>query len=351
VEASPNRIVVTGANGQLGRALLSELARRSHPHVRALVRSERARQTIEELALDPAPEVAIVDYTSPNEMEAALTGMSCVVHLVGIIKETAQARYAEAHEQTCHALALAADRAGIERIVYLSILGSRPNAENDCLASKGRAEALLLDDRVPTTVLRVPMVLGGDDPASDSLRRQAQSQSLRLIDGGRTLQQPIDARDVVRAILAACSAMPGQDLCLDAGGPECLSHRELVLRAARLWDNEPKIRSIPGWLARFAVNLLSSVHPRPPVTRAMFDILQHDDRTDPTEFTRILGIELTPLSQTLADHLGPKRVGPEEVEPRTVGPAQPGVEEIGLETVGAEPSETTNVEPKHEVKA
>lgn len=323
VEVPQDGIVVTGANGQLGRALLSELARLSdpkaspneRPRIRALVRSERAKETIEALGLDPPPDIAIVDYTNPSEMTAALSGMSRVIHLVGIIKETKGARYVEAHEQTCHALALAAQRAGIQRIVYLSILGSAVSSENACLASKGRAEALLLEDRVATTVLRVPMVLGGDDPATDSLRRQAQSRSLRLVAGGRTLQQPIDSRDVVRAVLAACTASPGRHLCLDAGGPECISHRNLVLRAARLWGNEPEIRSIPLWLARFAVKTLSLVLPNPPVTLPMFDILQHDDRTDPNVFCEALEIELTPLSQTLADYVGPKNVGPKNVGP------------------------------------
>lgn len=318
MEGPRNGIVVTGANGQLGRALLSELARPSNPdvsqserpRVRALVRSEKAKKTIEALELDPLPEIEIVDYTNPGEMTAALSGMSCVIHLVGIIKETKSARYVEAHEQTCHALALAANRAGIKRIVYLSILGSAVNSDNACLASKGRAAALLLDDRVATTVLRVPMVLGGDDPATVSLRRQAQTRSLRLVAGGRTLQQPIDARDVVRAVLAACTAAPGRHLSLDAGGPECLSHRNLVLRAARLWGNEPEIRSIPLWLARFAVKLLSLFLPNPPITVPMFEILQHDDRTDPKVFCSALGIELTPLSQTLADYIGPESVGP-----------------------------------------
>ena len=96
-------------------------------------------------------------------MEAAVTDIEAVVHLVGIIKEMPGTRYVEAHEQTCHALALASSRAGVQRIVYLSILGSAPDADNECLASKGRAETLLLDDRVATTVIRVPMVLGGDD--------------------------------------------------------------------------------------------------------------------------------------------------------------------------------------------
>ena len=320
-------IVVTGANGQLGRALLSELAKQRHPHIRALVRSKGAQSTIEALGLDPPPEIQIVDYTSPKQMESALAGMSAVIHLVGIIKETKNARYAEAHEQTCHALALAADRAGVERVVYLSILGSSPGSENECLASKGRAERLLLDDRVATTVLRVPMVLGGDDPATNSLRRAAQAESVRLIGGGKSLQQPIDARDVVNAVLAACTTAPGRDLSLDAGGPECLSHRNLVLRAARLWDNQPSIGSIPLWLARFGVRVLSMVHPQPPITPPMFEILQHDDQTDPSVFTSVLGIELTPLTKTLTDYVGPRATSepsPIETESKPSGREKSG---------------------------
>ena len=144
-------------------------------------------------------------------------------------------------------------------------------------------------------------------------RRQAQAKKLRLVDGGRTLQQPIDARDVVTAILAACVMGPGRDLALDAGGPESLPHRTLVLRAARLYGNEPKISSLPMGLARAAVGLLDRFLSNPPVSRAMFDILQHDDRVDPDAFCEALGIELTPLDQTLADHVGPQS------EPATSG--------------------------------
>jgi len=321
--STPLSIVVTGANGQLGRALLTRLADEGHASVRALVRSDRARSTIEALGLDPAPEIQIVDYTSPKEMGEALEGADAVVHLVGIIKEMPGTRYIEAHEHTCHALALAANRANISRIVYLSILGSAPDSDNDCLASKGRAEAILLDDRVAATVIRVPMVLGGDDPASESLRRQAQAPSLRLIAGGRTMQQPIDARDVVSAIIAACVAAPGRDLSIDAGGPECLSHRNLVLRAARLYGNEPKISSIPHGLARFAVGLLDRFLRNPPISRAMFDILQHDDRVDPSTFAKTLDLELTPLDQTLADYIGPDAGPDKQPEPPTQAQGDP----------------------------
>ncbi len=317
--APTDPIVVTGANGQLGRALLADLAGEGHASARALVRSSRAAETIEGLGLRPAPAVRVVDYTSPQAMEAALSGARFVVHLVGIIKETRDTRYVDAHENTCHALALAAARAGVERIVYLSILGSSPDSSNACLASKGRAEAMLLEGRVATTVLRVPMVIGPDDHASAALRRQARARSVRLVARGRTLQQPIDARDVRRAILAALgtalaagsptqarrAAGPGRDLVLDAGGPECLSHRNLVLRAARHWSHTPRIRSIPLGVARAGIGLLEALLPNPPITRAMFDVLQHDDRVDPRAFCEQLGIELTPLDTTLADFVGP----------------------------------------------
>jgi NADH dehydrogenase len=305
VNSSQDLIVVTGANGQLGRALLRSLAATGSASTRALVRSERARGTIDALALDPAPEIRIVDYASPVDMEAAVAGADGVVHLVGIIKEMPGTSYAQAHEDTCRTLAHAAAARGVERIVYLSILGADPTSANACLASKGRAERLLLEGPTPTTILRVPMVIGGEDPASASLRRQARARRTTLIGGGSTLQQPIDERDVIRAILAASRREGASDLTIDAGGPESLTHRELVLRAARLWQNEPEIRSLPVGLARAGVTLLDAMLSNPPVSRAMFDILQQDDEVDPHALEALLGVAVTPLDEMLAEHIGP----------------------------------------------
>lgn len=293
-------VLVTGANGNLGRALFERAG--DGRMFRAAVRSQRAAAQIERIALPARPEVALVDYASEPSMREALRGCDAVVHLVGILKEAKGASYEAAHEESCGVLARAAAATeGVRRIVYLSIVGSHPSSPNACLASKGRAERTLLEGRVPATVLRVPMVLARGDYATAALRREASSERARLVGGGRTLQQPIDARDVVDAILAALRDESGEPVALDLAGPECLPHRELVARAARvLGRSAPRISSIALPAARAFAAAAGALLPNPPITSAMLGVLQHDDRVDTKPACERLGLRLTSLDETLA---------------------------------------------------
>ncbi len=296
INAFVGRVLVTGANGSLGRALVTHLAA-TGATVRALVRSERAAATLRSLAAPP--EVAIVEWSDAPGLARAIDGCDAAVHLVGVLKETPSQRYADAHEGTARALATAARGASLRRIVYLSIIGASTKSKNACLASKARAEAILLEAPLATTVLRFPMVLGGDDPASFALRARAKSRIVPLVRGGASLEQPIDARDVVACIAAALARPELAGRVLDVAGPESLPRRELVRRAAALLGNTPRFVSIPFGLIRGVASLLERISANPPVTRAMLDVLEHDDRVDPKLASDALGITLTPLDDTL----------------------------------------------------
>src|SRR4029453_6567197 len=103
-----------------------------------------------------------------------------------------------------------------------------------CSAEKGAAAAELLAGAVPATVLRVPMVVGPGEAGAHALRAQATAPFAFLVRGGATFEQPIDARDLVRALELALVAHVERE-ALDLAGPESLTHRELVSRgAARL---------------------------------------------------------------------------------------------------------------------
>lgn len=295
------RVLITGANGHLGQRLLLRLrgsgSGGGSAAACALVRSPAAAEAVR--GLTDADACKVVDYQDVDGLARAAQGFDAIVHLVGILKETSRSRYTEAHESTCYALARAAEKAGIRRIVYLSILGASPSARNTCLKSKGRAEAILLERDVPATVIRLPMVLGPGDYASRALRAQAMTGVLPLVRGGATREQPIDSEDVTTAVLRAVGRTGAPAEALDLAGPESLSHRDLVLRAAGLLGRQPRIVKVPLRLARMAAFVAERLLANPPLTRAMLEVLEHDDDIDPGPACRALGLKLTPLDETL----------------------------------------------------
>ncbi len=292
-------VLITGANGNLGRALIRRLTRGAAPRrtVRALVRSERAAAAVRAL---PETDVVLVDYADVDALARAASGCDAIVHLVGILKESSTTRYSDAHEGSAEALSAAARRARCLRVVYVSILGAHVEASNACLASKARAEHILLAPPLETTVLRVPMVIGGDEPATRALRARAQARFVPLVRGGRSLEQPIDADDVVEAIAATLVRPRLAGQVLDLAGPESLPRRELIRRTAALARaGSPHFVPVPLAIIRAVAGLAVRFAADPPVTPAMLGVLEHDDCVDPGPACRALGIELTPLDETL----------------------------------------------------
>jgi NADH dehydrogenase len=306
--STPARVLVTGANGHIGLRLLRRLASRAGDgiHACAVVRSQSAAAAVRAAVPAASVEVRIVDYQDVDALARAAEACSHVVHLVGILKQTALTRYADAHESAATSLARAAEKAGVRRIVYLSILGADPDSPNPCLASKGRAERILLERAVPTTVIRLPMVLAPGDPAALALASRARASFVPLVRGGASFEQPIDGDDVTTAILLALSRRDLAGVLLELAGPEALPHRELVRRAASLHGRRPRIFPLPYSLVAVAAALFERVLANPPLTRAMLDVLEHDDRIEPGPACRRLGLVLTPLDDTLRRCAGPE---------------------------------------------
>jgi NADH dehydrogenase len=307
VTEATGRVLVTGANGHLGRRLIRRLAGNgsSHVPVRAVVRTERAAEVLRALPETTRPEIAVFDTRDADRLARAAEGCERAVHLAGIIRESSTSRYTDAHEATTEALAHAAESGGLRRVVYLSIPGAHPGSDNACLASKGRAEGILLAAATPALILRAPMVLGPGDFVSRALRAQAKARLVPLLRGGASREQPIDADDVVAAICAGLTRPGLDDVALDLGGPESLSRRELLERTAKLYGNRPRVLPVPLRLELLLAFVLERLLADPPLTRPMVGVLDHDDDVDAATACDRLGIELTPLDQTLERCIGP----------------------------------------------
>ena len=292
-----NSILITGANGHLGRRLISALP--PEDAIEAIVRSERAHQTlISHVGHARSLSVTIADPRDPDAVTEIASRCDKAVHLVGTIKETRNNRYFDAHEGPAKALAQAAARGALAHIVYLSILGASADSVSQCLRSRAASENILLSASTPVTVIRVPMVLGETDYASVALAKRAAARRVALLRAD-CLDQPIFAGDVICAVLNALRFHAPAHRIFDLAGPESLSRRELVLRAAAVLHREPAIHSLPLALGLGVAGLLEMLLPDPPVTRDMIKVLNHDDDIDPIPAASALGLTLTPLDETL----------------------------------------------------
>ncbi len=283
------KLAITGANGHLGQRMIREIDPQT---VRALVRRQAAADQLS--AAHPQLDVRVVDYLDPSSMMTALAGVDKLLHLVGILKESRSSTYQAAHEGATEVLLAAAAQCAVVGIVNVSILGAKPDHDNACLASKGRADRMLLQGSVAARVIRVPMVLGEGDYAALDLTRRA-GRSLNVAFRAASLDQPIYAGDLTTAIRRALDGLPENRGALDLAGPEALSKQALNQRAAAVLGRRTRTLSLPigvGLAVAWALERL----PNPPLTRTMLEVLNQDDVVD----VSALGLDLKPLDETLA---------------------------------------------------
>lgn len=132
-------IGITGATGQLGRLIVAALKAKHPPaDIVALVRSP-------EKAADLGVEVRKAHYDDPATLDAALAGVNTLL----LISASEVGRRVPQHRNVIQA----AKKAGVQRIVYTSLLHAETSPLS--LATEHReTEAMLAASGIPHTILR-----------------------------------------------------------------------------------------------------------------------------------------------------------------------------------------------------
>ena len=287
-------IAVTGANSSVGLNLLSHLTDSEESVVNAIVRSEHAAKSLPRSA---AVRPKIIPYEDVEQLARAIEGVSCVVHLAGILIESRASTYKKANVDTAAAIAEAARRSGLEHIVLVSVIGADSDSPNRYLRSKGDAERLVTGSGVPSTIIRTPILLGRNTAGAAGLVRVAKQKKVRLLDGGRYQMRPLDLDDLSRAILSAIENRGEGVSIYTLVGPESLRYHELVSRTANMMGRSLSIGTMPVWVAKTGAAIRSRIKGGG-VSPTVIDVLIADESVEMNADIE-LGIELTPLSATL----------------------------------------------------
>ena len=255
--------IVTGAFSFTGRALAHGLLERGR-RVRTLTRhTDPTRQ------LAGRVEVASLRFDDPAALANSLRGASTLYNTYWIRFEYGRSTFARAIENT-RSLLQAARRAGIQRVVHMSVTSPSLDSPLPYFRAKAVLEQDVAASGLRFTIVRPTLIFGSEDILVNNIAWILRTFPLFLVPGdGRYRLQPVSVDDV--AAIALDAAESGGDRTLDAAGPETYAFAELVSMVAGAVGSRSRVIHAPPRIALGLVRL---------VGRARRDVLLTADELD-----------------------------------------------------------------------
>ncbi|MFC5848948.1 complex I NDUFA9 subunit family protein [Deinococcus petrolearius] len=289
------RVLVSGAGGFVGRAVVAELLRRGHTVFAGARRGEavggapgQQAQGVKLDVTDAASALRAVQQTRPD----------AVVHLVGIIAQTRDQTFQAAHVGGTRHMLAATPRGA--RYLHMSALGADPESPSRYSATKGEAEALVRASGLDWTIFRPSLIFGpGDDFFGRVLKELVTTAPVvPQIGDGLFPFRPVSIGDVAQAFAGALTQpeTAGQTYALT--GPEEFTFRQLLDEEQRALGQRRPVVPVPLPLMDLAVPLMG-VLPRPPITTDQYAMLKAGN-TAPNEPARtVFGLPMHRLQDAL----------------------------------------------------
>jgi uncharacterized protein YbjT (DUF2867 family) len=295
----PAMVLVVGATGVLGRHVVAQLRDRGRA-VRAMTRTPAKAADL--IAL--GAEVVAGDLTAPASLARACANVTQVVASAhGMI---GRGRYrSEAVDQQGHrALAAAARSAGVEHLVYLSVLGASPSHPVDFFRTKHAMEQHLRASGLAVTVVRAAAFMEWHAHEFNGKRILA-TGGTTLLGRGTKRRNFVAAADVARIVVKALEDRAMRGETIEIGGPGNYTDDEVAAMYGRAAGITPRVRHVPPGVLRAVAAVLRPAAPG--ISRVIGMAALDDDAWDatfdgaPTAARHQL--TLTSLEQFIADQL------------------------------------------------
>lgn len=302
-------ILVTGATGFIGRALLPRLAEGGH-EVRVLLRPSRHTPR---LPKGLPVQVSIARFDDERGVRAAMNEVDTVIHLVGAEWRGPEGDVLVVDAAGTRAMVEAAKTAGVRRFLYVSHLGADRASAYPVLKAKGIAEEFIRQSGVPYTIFRSAMLFGPDDVFVNVLAALIKlGPGIFLMPGdGRTALQPLWVEDLATCLEWSLSETTFNNQVIALGGPEFVPLRDMVEIVMEVLDVRRLVIPVRPVYLRGGAWFLEQLMPRSPLTTRWLDYLAISRTCELTSVTRLFGLKPSRFSPATLGYLRHKRWLPE----------------------------------------
>jgi NADH dehydrogenase len=297
---TPQRVVILGGTGFVGRHLVARLVRDGHS-VRVLSRN---REQHRELGVLPRVMVVTADVHDPLALARHLGNADCAINLVGILNEHGDdgRGFHRAHIELAAILIDACRAAGVPRLIQMSALRAGEGSSH-YLATRGEADRRVRAAPLASTVLRPSVMFGRGDGLFFRFARLLRWLPVLPLARADTRFAPVYVGDVAEAFARALVHPHTIGQVYELYGPEVFTLRELVQLAARLAGRRRRVIGLPDALGRMQARLGEWL-PGKPISRDNFRSLEIDS-VGSSDGLAALGIVATPVAAVMPALLAP----------------------------------------------
>jgi uncharacterized protein YbjT (DUF2867 family) len=248
-------ILLTGANGFIGRYLLASLATAGHcviPAVRRPSETDRLLRKPRSITVDFNRDIRLEDWVP------RLSGIDAVINCAGILQARPGQSIDAIHANAPKALFTACRQAGVKRVIQISAISAEEGAGTAYAATKREADGFLASLDIEWVILRPSLVYAEGAYGGTALFRAlaALPLAIPMIGAGAQLFQPIHIDDLSATILRILENPSISRVVIDPVGPDAIPLREIIVDLRRWLGFAPATMvPVPLWLVRIAARL------------------------------------------------------------------------------------------------
>ena len=224
--------------------------------------------------------IAVGDVLDPKSFTSAMQGVDAVVHLVAVIREVGDRTFQRVNYEGTKNVIEAATKAGVDRVVFVSTVGSTSDPDVPYLYSRWMAEQEIARSDLDYTVVRFTIGFGEGDEFVNRLAALVKMSPLAPVVGdGKSEFQPISVDDVGRCVVESIERHDLEGKTVDIGGPDYFTYDELIDLVAETLEVKVKKIHVPIGVMTPAATVMESLSPNPPITREQLKMIAVGENT------------------------------------------------------------------------